>query len=55
MRDGYGARVQTLGLAWSDARVWRLSINAHRAEADDVNRAGDREGRGLALRLQAMY
>ena len=55
VRDGYGARVQTLGLAWSDARVWRLSINAHRAEADDVNRAGDREGRGLALRLQAMY
>lgn len=55
VRGGWGARVQTLGLAWSDAGVWRVSINAHLAQADDANRAGDRHGRGLALRVQAMY
>jgi phosphate-selective porin OprO/OprP len=55
VRGGYGARVQTLGLAWSDARVWRVAFEMLAAQADDANRAGDHAGRALALRVQAAF
>jgi len=47
VRGGQGAQVHTPGLSWSDARVWRVSLNAQVAHADDANRAGDRHGRCL--------
>jgi phosphate-selective porin len=55
VRGGYGARVQTLGLAWSDARVWRVAFEMLAAQANDANRAGDHAGRALALRVQAAF
>jgi phosphate-selective porin OprO/OprP len=50
-----GARVATLGLAWTADRVWRVGANHVWARVDEPGAASRRSARGLALRVQATF
>jgi phosphate-selective porin OprO/OprP len=49
------ARAWTVGVSWTAGRHWRVMVNAHQVQASDSNRSGDRRGRALSVRLQAVF
>lgn len=55
VREGAHAQVTTLGVSWMAARIWRASINVHRARSDDANAAGDESGDAVTARVQAVF
>ncbi|MCW5636168.1 MAG: hypothetical protein KIT17_22725 [Rubrivivax sp.] len=55
VRGGGDAQVTTLGVSWIAGRIWRGSINLHRARSDDANPAGDRSGGAVTARVQAVF
>jgi phosphate-selective porin OprO and OprP len=55
VKGGRDAEVLTLGLAWTARDTWRAAINWVEGRSDDENDRGQTRGRGLALRVQAMF
>lgn len=49
------ATVHTLGASWFADEHWRVMANLHRARSDDPNSIDQRDGTGLALRLQGTF
>ncbi|KNZ32343.1 MAG: hypothetical protein AD742_11130 [Methylibium sp. NZG] len=55
VNDGGSATVHTAGLGWTATDTWRGMLNVHRAQSDDANALGQTTGRGLSVRLQALF